>query len=125
MQNYPAAVGLFQSGHDAKNSCLPASGSAQQNQRFAFGDVKADVFEHARFLEPLAEPAHAGRDPGFLFPVGRPRHVYVATLGSQFHSRCHASWVSNSSQSRAKNSTLKITNDKSARTIAIAFAASR
>src|SRR5262245_44023137 len=45
-------------------------------------------------------------------------------VGNQFHLRLHASCASNSSQSRAKNSTLKITNDKSANTIAIAFAAS-
>src|SRR5262249_5465999 len=86
--------------------------------------VKADVFQHLSFFEALADAAHAGRDAGTLFAIRSPGDMQRATVLSQFHFSYHTSWASYSSQSRARNSTLKITKESSASTIAIAFAAS-
>src|SRR5262245_2410704 len=61
MQDHITAVRLFQPGDDSQDGRLPASGSAQQHQRFAFRHVKTDVLEYAHFLEALADAAHAGR----------------------------------------------------------------
>src|SRR5688572_17698122 len=123
VQNHAAFVRLFEAGDDAQNSRLAAARSAEQNQRLAFRNVEADVLKHTGLFEALAEAAHTGGHTSSLGAFRRPRSVRI--VGNQFHLRFHASCASSSNQSRAKNSTLKITNDKSARTIAIALAASR
>ena len=63
-----AGVGLFQTGNDSQNRRLAAARGAQQNQRFTFGNIKGDVFEHTRLAKALADTnhtrGHRRRTPG-------------------------------------------------------------
>ena len=91
MQDDFACVRLFESRDDAQNGCLAAAGSSEQHEGFAFSYVEADIFEHGRFLETLADPLDARGDPGPLRAVWRPRDVEFATVGRQFHLSNHTS----------------------------------
>src|SRR5207253_9229649 len=125
MQNHAPFVRLFQAGDDPQDGRLATARCAEQHQRLAFRHVEADAFEHARLFEALANVPHTGSDSCFLRAVRSPGHVYLIAVGSQFHFGNHISCASNSSQSRAKKSTLNMTKESRASTIAIAFAASR
>src|SRR5207249_10104832 len=60
MQNYITCFRLLKACNDPQDCSLAASGSAEQNQRFALSDIERDVFQHTRLLEPLADAAHTG-----------------------------------------------------------------
>src|SRR5437762_592601 len=120
MKNHTPAIRQFQPSDDSQDGGLAASRRAEQHQRLAFCHIEAHVFEHARFLEALAHALHAGN--GGRSPVRKRVGGLIDKYGSFLGH--HASWASISSQSRAKKSTLKITKDNSASTIAIALAAS-
>ena len=124
VENYAASIRLFEPRDDAQDRGLAAAGSAEQNQRLTLCDIEADIVEHASLLESLAEALHTSRNPRLLLAIGSPGHMHLICVGSCGHFGNHTSCTSNSSQSRAKNSTLKITKESSASTIAIAFAAS-
>src|SRR6266496_1868187 len=124
VQGYASLIRLFESGDDAKDSGLPTSRRAEQNQRFAFRHFEVDVFKHAGLLESLADALHSCSNPRSLFALRSPGHMGLIRVGSQCHFCNHTSCASNSSQSRAKKSTLKITKESRASTIAIALAAS-
>src|SRR5687768_7868661 len=51
MEHDFSGVRLFETGNYSQNRRLPASRSAQQNQRFAFGNIKRDILEHTRLTE--------------------------------------------------------------------------
>src|SRR5262252_4262461 len=55
MQDDITAVRLFESRDDSEDRRLATARGPQQNERFAFPHIKADVFQHGRFLEAFAD----------------------------------------------------------------------
>src|SRR5512138_781961 len=120
MQYDLAGVWLFKSGNDSQDCCLAASGSSQQDQGLPFGNIEIDVFEDARLAEAFAHSNHTG---SHLRYIDLELRSFVLRNNFLFCFHLVRS-QSTSIQSRAKNRTLKIRNEKRASTIAIALAAS-
>src|SRR6185369_7664786 len=126
VQNYFARVRHFQTGDDAQDCRLPTTRRAEQHQHFTFRDVEADIFKHTGLAEFLTESDHTRsrrrrRNVRYRFDDLRDQCLFCFHHKSTDYADKNQS---TSSQSRARKSTLKIRNEKSASTIAIAFAAS-
>ena len=52
-----------------QNCRLAAARCAEQNERFAFGNIEIDVFEHAGLSKALADAEHTGGDRRARTPV--------------------------------------------------------
>ncbi len=60
VKNDFSGVGLFQTGDDAKDGRLAASGRAEQHKCFTFSHMKRDVLQHARLAEKFTDADNTG-----------------------------------------------------------------
>ena len=111
VKDNPAGIRDFKAGDDPQDRRLAAARSTEQHDDLVLIDAETNVFEHDRLAKALAETHYGHR-------------LFAEILRRDVNIEIHREIYSASSQSRAKNKMLKMTNENSASTIAIAFAAS-